>query len=372
MTKATKLYGATDFGDNGFLKGLTKLCSALNDESELHPMGRLMAKTSILRILRNRLELEARWKEHPEVLSAPVEQPVFIVSQPRTGTTLLFHLLALDDRFRFMRSWEANWPGLPHGCEKLNRKAKKECKKTIDFQYYLRPDLKKIHYLAPEKPEECLPLLSNSFESGIFSFAYGIESYADWFHEQDHRYCYAYYQKQLQWLQNKSPGKRWLLKSPAHLSAFDALFETFPDALVIQIHRDPKKVIPSISNLRYVARILVSYTADKKQMAHKTLSNLAENIDYIINAKDNDAYNILDILYDDLVQRPMEVLAQIYFRLGWPQNTSLKARAESYLRANPKNKYGKHTYSLEEFGLQSNIIYDKLKVYYDHFNFAGH
>lgn len=370
METAVKRFGLSDFGDDAFLEGMRVLCDSLATESKLHPFGRVAAKNTLLLTLRNRLELEARWKEHPQVLDAPVERPLLIVGPPRTGTTLLFNLLALDDRFMYLRSWEATRPGLSHDNEKMVNALIKECKKNIDTLYYLSPELKKIHHLGPEEPEECISLLANSFESDFWSFSYMTKSYFEWYIEQDHSNCYSYYRKQLQWLQSLKSGRRWLLKSPVHLSAFDMLFKKFPDALVLQTHRDPEKVVPSISNLKYRFQSMFSYDVDKNYIGETALDFLSEAMHATFEAREENGYNIFDIRYEDLVGNPIGMLEQIYDHMGESFNGSLKERAKKYLSANPKNKYGKHHYTIEEIGLDKETIQEKFDFYYNRFNFA--
>ena len=371
METAAKHYGGADFGDDSFLEGLRMLCDSLNTDSELHPYGRAAVKTSLLCILRNRLELESRWKEQPQVLKSPVEKPVFIVGPPRTGTTLLFNLLALDDRFRFILSWEAARPGLQSSDKKNIKKAMADGKRYISFMNYVRPDLKKIHHLAPEKPEECIPLLANSFESGSFAFTFNTKSYLDWYAEQDHRYCYSYYRKQLQWIQSQKAGNRWLLKSPAHLPAFTTLFETFPDALILQTHRDPEMVIPSITNLEYVFQSMVSYEIDKKEIGEYAVDYLVDTMKSALASRDVNHSNVFDIQYEELFEHPIGVLEQVYRYMGESLTAGMKERADNYLIRNPKNKFGKHQYSLEEIGLKKKTIHEKFEFYYDRFNFTA-
>ena len=44
-------------------------------------------------------------------------------------------------------------------------------------------------------------------------------------------------------------ARRWVLKAPSHLSQLRTLFEVYPDARVVQIHRDPLKSVPSTISL---------------------------------------------------------------------------------------------------------------------------
>ncbi len=371
MRIAAKRHGHSNFGEDSFLEGLNQLCESLNLDSHLHFYGYMMARSTILNFLRNRLELEDRWKEHPEVLDVPVKQPVFIVGPPRTGTTLLFNLLSLNKRFRYLRSWEAFRPGIQKDDQRLAHKARKWSDNRIRRLNYLNPDLNKIHHLDTDDPEECIPLFGNSFESGMFPFAFNTVSYHDWYMEQDHRNSYLYYRKQLQWMQSQKKGQQWLLKSPAHLVAITALLETFPDALILQTHRDPKKIIPSISNLEYVFQCMVSYDIDKTFIGGMAIDHLAKIMEAAFKAREKNNFNIVDILYEDLVANPIQIIEKVYHALGETLTTEMREQISAYLAANPKNKYGKHKYSIWEIGLEAKMFYDRFDFYYDRFNFAA-
>ena len=47
--------------------------------------------------------------------------------------------------------------------------------------------------------------------------------------------------------------ERWVLKAPEHVLHFDALLKIYPDAVVVQAYRDPRKVMPS--NLDLVIKL---------------------------------------------------------------------------------------------------------------------
>ena len=50
-------------------------------------------------------------------------------------------------------------------------------------------------------------------------------------------------------LQHGRPERQWLLKTPGHLMTLEALFATYPDAWVVQTHRDPAKTMPSTASI---------------------------------------------------------------------------------------------------------------------------
>ena len=84
-----------------------RLARAIDDEARLHPLGRLMARENLVRILTNRLRFDAHWRAHPEIARIPLAAPVVVVGLQRTGTTLLHRLLSRDPANRWLASWEA-------------------------------------------------------------------------------------------------------------------------------------------------------------------------------------------------------------------------------------------------------------------------
>lgn len=370
LEKAARKNLLSDFGEDGFQEGFRILCDSLNKDARLHPMGKFLAQTTIFAILRNRLELSARWKEHPEVLNKKIIKPVIIVGLPRTGTTLLFNLLALDDRFQYLRAWEAVRPGLSVNTKRSVSKAIAEKNADVNFYAYLRPELKKIHYITSQMPEECIPLLNNSFECNFFQLHFKVTRYSDWFCRHDHRRCYHYYRDQLKWLQRKKNGRRWLLKSPFHLFAVSALYEIFPDALVLQTHRDPVAVIPSMSSLMYTYQSMTTYDVDRKDIGMDVIELFSKPLQDMLTLREHDNLNILDIRYEDLVLNPIKVLEAIYRHMGESLNVAMKVAVENYVTKNPKDKYGRHDYCYDDYGVTQEIIRSKFDFYYQHFNFA--
>lgn len=367
LETAAKRFGSNDFGDDQFLTGFNLLCRSLKTEANLHSVGRIVARNMILKCLHSRSELSQRWKEYPTVLKKPIKKPIFIVGPARSGTTFLFNLLALDDRFRFFRAWEARFPGLKYD-DKIQMRVKKAQKKTkneLEVINYIRPGFKKIHHMECQKPEECNILLTNSFEAIIFRYMFEVNSYYDWYNEQDHIYAYTYYKKQLQWAQSNTPGKRWLLKSPSHLTAFKTLVDHFPDATFIQTHRDLQESVPSNCSLKYNLQSISSSGIDRKKIGDFVMHDLWRSLHTTFNVRALNSLNIFDIKYIDLIKYPITVLEQIYEYLGEEFNGTVKNRVMEFLASNPKDQFGRHVYSIEEFGLDKQTIFKKFDFYYD-------
>ena len=89
-----------DFGDDNFREPLGVLLLALDTQAERSAMGRVSAHAQVSQLARNRLLVEDVLRAHPEILDVEIERPIFIVGQPRTGTTHLHNLIAWRDRLR--------------------------------------------------------------------------------------------------------------------------------------------------------------------------------------------------------------------------------------------------------------------------------
>ena len=98
-----------DLGDPRWQERFEALVAAV-DASGMHVVGRLMTKQELLRSLRARLLLTATIDAAPEICDRPVAAPVIITGPARSGTSILFELLALDPDLRAPTAAEALYP----------------------------------------------------------------------------------------------------------------------------------------------------------------------------------------------------------------------------------------------------------------------
>ena len=88
-------------------------------------------------------------KEHPEIREIKIERPLFIVGNPRTGTTLLLNLLAQDARAPLL--WEMYHLTPPP--KDLSKPVFTEQVKKLSSRQTLIPQFDKIHQIVLEGPE---------------------------------------------------------------------------------------------------------------------------------------------------------------------------------------------------------------------------
>src|SRR2546422_2291535 len=119
-----------------------------------------------------------------------------------------------------------------------------------------------MHPMGARLPQECVALTAHEFASMLFSTTHHVPSYDRWLESADLRPVYASHRRQLQYLQWRCRGERWVLKSPGHLWALDALLAVYPDARIVQTHRDPLRVVASLTSLVTLLRGLASDRVD--------------------------------------------------------------------------------------------------------------
>jgi len=109
-------------------------------------------------------------------------------------------------------------------------------------------------------------------------------TYVEWLKTADQGPAYQELKTQLkllQWQDASRRGKKWILKSPTHMSAPKTLLDTFPDALIIQTHRDPLKSIPSHCSMNAMIIRMKSDVIDARPAAVVILGgsfDLARNV----------------------------------------------------------------------------------------------
>ena len=103
---AVKETHLTDFGDPYHREGLLRLLESAEEDAGLHLVGRLAFREVIVNSLANRLLLVEARKRAPEVFERPLVPPIVVLGIPRSGTTFLHRLLALDPANRGVPLWD--------------------------------------------------------------------------------------------------------------------------------------------------------------------------------------------------------------------------------------------------------------------------
>ena len=373
LEEASKQTGLSDFGDDLFREGLGRLLTALEeDPADLSTLGRLMAKDSIVQDLMGRLEMVDYRKNNPEVDQEDIKPPVFIFGLPRTGTTVLYNLLAQDPRHRVPLGWEVLYPCPPPEVETYLSDPRIEKARTRYGQVdKLAPELRSIHPVGTQLPEECSTMTAREFQSRNYDYVFDVPSYYDWYVNRSQVDAYQAHRRYLQHLQFRVKRDRWLLKAPQHLPFIADLFRVYPNAELIFTHRAPTAVMPSMSSLVYQMRFLTQRSVDLSRLGREQLDRWGWALDRCLAARDempDKAHQIADLRFNDFMKDPLAAVEGIYQRFGWPIDDDVRHRMKTFLDNNPRDKHGTHQYTLEMFDLSPDQVKERTASYADRFD----
>lgn len=370
LKAALRRTGLDAFEDESFREPLRRLLDSLNRESRLNFMGRLAASRELLQLLVNRLHIEHDRRAHPEIAAGPITRPLFIIGMPRTGTTLLHALLAQDPDNRSPLTWEVMFPSPPDssGGERRIRRAAKD----LAWLDRIAPDFKSVHLADARLPQECIAIMSHTFMSDEFDVLFNVPGYRAWMEQQDLRPVYAWHRRFLQHLQHRLPAPRWVLKAPSHMLAPEALFAEYPDAQVVQTHREPLEVLASTASLTTIMRSAFSDSVDPAAIGRETSEFWAESLEHFMRVRQSrPPEQCLDIHFEELLREPIKAVRRLYAHFGGELSAEIEERMRRFLAANPRDKHGRHHYSLAQFGLEADRESPRFDRYRERFHLPG-
>jgi len=172
-----------------------------------------------------------------------------------------------------------------------------------------------VYPMRARTPHECVAIQSHTFLSEEFVSTCDVPTYEAFLRAADLRPAYEWQKRFMEYLQNGHPATRWVLKSPDHVRGLDALFSVFPDALIIQTHRNPMDSLRSSIQLTQVLRRLYGPAGDKGQLAEREAQNLGWSVGRIVQFRDQHPElekRFLDVNYSDLVSDPLAAVRRIY------------------------------------------------------------
>lgn len=365
--------GEDDFGEPSWQEGLDILLDSLQNEARLNELGVEIAAGEIAAYLAIRLSINSWRRDHPVVADGVIERPVVIVGQPRTGTTILYDLLSQDPALRAPLTWEVDRPVPPPETESyLSDPRIEEVQATIDMAESLIPGFTTFHPIGATLGQECVRMTASDFRSLIFPTQYRVPTYNHWLlHDADLGSAYRWHRRYLQHLQSRHPGEQWLLKSPAHLWHLDALATEYPDAIVVQTHRDPLKVIASTSALAAHLRGLASDKPSIAELAEGYADDIFLGLDRGIEARDRGTFppsQIFDVHFTEFVADPLATIAKVYVALGRELTASTEARMRSFLAENPGDgNSGGNRYRFSDTGLDAGALRERSSRYQERF-----
>jgi hypothetical protein len=369
--------GLDDLGEAdwpGWTETYQRLVTAIDAESALHTLGRVVTRAEVLRVLQTWLRLQREWATRPAIVTQAIDAPLFVVGPPRTGTTILLELLALDPQLRAPYAWEALHPLRAEGDAERRRELSES---EQEFWSDIHPDFMTMHELASDLPCECVHFLMYDFAGPYWTMQYDTPSFTGWQleHLDTLNRVYRLHRRMLQTFQDDTAvggvaPRRWLLKSPGHLSTLEALFGEYPDARVIHTHRDPRRFIASLVSLLAVLRFMRSDRDDRATLGPIMEMTYQLFLEQVIRQRSDGTVpndQIVDTHFLELMSDPVAMLHRVYEQLGYDWPTGHDRAITAYLDAKPKAKHGVHAYSYADVGLDEDHVRATFAPYVAHY-----
>jgi hypothetical protein len=364
--------GVEDFGPDDYLPGLKVLLQSMDYDPHFSDTGRRMAWGMVIGVLRGRAQAVRSMRNTPGFDAHAIRSPVVITGVPRTGTTALHRLMAVDRRFQGLQTWllDSPMPRPPmetwHDYPDFRRTVA-----ALEAQYAAAPQKRAAHYRAAEEVHECCMLLRQSFVSNLWNCGWSAATYDAWWQCQSEAAAYDHFHRCVQLIGSNEPQTRWLLKNPGHIENLDLLFAVFPDAKVIQTHRDPAKAVPSLVSLLMQLNSLTE--EDRRQQRAETMlvreaakwANAVRKAERVRQAHPG---KVLDVVHAEFHREPMVVLERIYQFINMEITDQVRAGFAQRIEEKPELAHGVHRYRISDYGMTEEQVREPFGNYIQQFN----
>ena len=374
LEEARARAGLAEFGDESFREPLRRTLRAYESEAGLNENGRIAQRERTIGLLVNRLRVEDWLRRHPEILDEKIHAPIVIAGLPRTGTTMLHRVISQDPGIYAGLWYELRNPApFPQGDFRKHDPRIPDAKQQVRQILESMPELERIHPWDHAGADEEIMLLEYTFLSTMALSAAYVPELAKWIAQQDQRPAYRYLEKLLKFLQWQKreagqKGERWVLKAPYHLNFIDVLFEVFPDAIVVQTHRDPLETIPSISSMTYALWRLAADDPDPVEIGRWWGGWFCRALQRCLTLRDaRYPDRFIDVWYRDALRDPIAEVRRIYTFVGRELEVQAETRMRRWLRYNARDKRAPHEYALETFGFTREQLERDFAAYRERF-----
>ncbi|WP_198351008.1 sulfotransferase family protein [Flavisphingomonas formosensis] len=365
--------GLEDFGSGPFVEPLGIFVNSLARDARLNPIGQHIARERALGHIVNRLHYVEDRKTFPGIADERIVKPIFIIGFPRTGTTILHDILAQDPANRAPLTWEITYPSPPPMTASFETDPRiARCEASFPPIDERRIAFKAMHPMGAQLSQECVVMMGDAMCTPLFHNQFRVPSYQDWVdRDADWRSVYAFHRQQLQHLQHRHKGERWVLKTGAHLWGLEHLLETYPDARIVFTHRDPVKSLTSYASLTALVRTMGSDEVDRAEIAEDWTGRLERVLANVLRLRAEKSWPraiLYDVMFPDFVQDQFAVVEAIYRAFDLPMSEEGARRMKAFIADNPQGKHGIHRYSPEEYGIDPAVVRQRLRPYIQRFD----
>ena len=345
-------FGGNDFGGDDWIEPLTRLIASVDEDNELHVVGRWRLRETILRLLGNRLKITADLAAEPAIADEQIRAPIVVTGSPRSGSSILHQLLAADPSLRAPRNWEFFMPVMGPIPPARRRALIAMADREVRLSAQLAPEFDGMHEMTSLSTRECVGALTHSFRSEDFDALYPLPSYSDWLLTADKLPAMQWHRLILQLLQFRTDPRPWVLKNPAYLGWMDELIATYPDATLVITHRDPLSMLSSVTSLYATLHRAHGYAVDIPRIGALLVERHVGMLDGLVDWVDaHPEIRIHHVDYDAFMSDQLATIAGVYAATGRPLTAETRTAMAAHLQTHPQGRHGGHRHSFEALGL---------------------
>lgn len=365
--------GGTQHCDPEFRLRLTALLHHLDQDLGLDESGKRAAYELVVDIASNREAALADRERYPEIKDEIIYKPLIIIGIGRSGTTLMHALLGEHPDNRVPMHWEAVRPSPPPGLSAADDPRIAKTNAEVTAYIHQSPEALPAHpYLDMGgcSPIECAGFGALDFRNVYPLLYWKVPGIPNIDLAGDELGTYQFEYEMLQNLQYRRPQKRWVLKGVHHHGRVTALKDVFQDSIVVWMHRDPLKVLPSMLSTRYQQyKTSSDKPVDAKEIGERLFNMAHTAITTGMQSPYIDDPSVCHIRYADFMKDPVATIEGIYDRYQLPFEGAADA-INGWLNSNDNrgDRYGKWTYEIENFGTTDDDIDSAFAQYHEKFN----
>ena len=372
LDEAMAQTGLSDFGPMDFTERLEALLGEVGGNANLWRFAKANFRAACVKQAANRLKNKAYLDNHPEVESIVIDRPIIIVGLPRSGTTHLENLIASDRRLRHLPVYLGS-EAVPGPGEEVGRDGPdpRWLRSNAHWERMKQNAIMAaMHEHSPDHACGENELQMPDFTTYQWEWMAEVPGWRDYLLGHDQTPHYAYGKRMLKAIANQFPSdRRWILKGNQHSEQLPALIANYPDAYVVQIHRDPLAILQSVLTMRGLS--VLAHQKHPDIQAH--VAYWVDRIERMLKAylRDMDCVpqsQRLDILFGDVIADDVGTAQRVLEFSGLPSNEDSRADMRAYMDSHPRGKDGRVVYDLAgDFNLDIPALRDRFAFYVDRF-----
>jgi len=364
--------GLDDFGPADFEERLGRLLAEVEADANVWRTAKAQFAGFCVKAAANRLKNREFLKRNPQIEDIVIDRPIFIVGLPRSGTTHLENLIAADRRLRYLPVYLGS-EAAPAPGEKPGPDGKDPRWLRSSAHWERMRSNKIMEALHEHSPDHACgenELQMPDFSTYQWEWMGDVPGWRDYYLSHDQTPHYAYGRTMLKAIAFQFPNdRRWILKGNQHSEQLPALIGNYPDALIVQTHRDPLAILQSVLTMRGLA-VLAN---QKKPNIEAHVAYWVDRIERMLRAYIRDYRKIpdnrrVDLLFQDILADDIGSAQRVLEAAGLRTTSESTQDLRDYMAHHQRGRAGRVVYDLAgDFNLNLGELRERFRFYTDLF-----